>query len=269
MKKLLLKACLPIGLILTFASCDQDQAVTGEEIPADVLHNIERLGFSTDGVFREKELGGYIIEGDIHITEEELNTVPKEVRVPNEEQYHTFNLVMSTPRTIAIYVDRRADAVRAATQEAINRYNAENLNLTFVTVNKKKDADITVSAAPRNAGYLASAGFPTSQGNPHNSVKVNLGAVDGQPLGTVASIMAHEIGHCIGFRHTDWFDRSISCGGNPVNEGQQNSGVGAVHIPNTPTGATLSQQSFMLSCIGSGQDRPFNNDDKTALDYLY
>lgn len=269
MKKLILKTSLLFCLVLTFSACEQDENVTGEEIPADVLQNIERLGFSADGVFREKELGGYIIEGDIHITEEELNSVPQEIRVPNEEQYHTFNLVSGTPRTIGIYVDRRASAVGAATDEAIARYNAENLNLTFTRVNKKKDADITVSAAPRNAGYLASAGFPTSQGNPHNSVKVNVGAVSGQPLGTIASIMAHEFGHCIGFRHTDWFDRSISCGGNPVNEGQQNSGVGAVHIPNTPTGATFSKQSFMLSCIGSGQNRPFNNDDQTALDYLY
>ncbi|RMG20185.1 MAG: protease B, partial [Bacteroidetes bacterium] len=64
--------------------------------------------------------------------------------------------------------------------------------------------------------------------------------------------------------------RSISCGGSPVNEGQENTGVGAVHIPGTPTGADLAGQgSFMLSCISSGQNRPFTTADKTALDYLY
>ncbi len=269
MKKLLfytLTMCLSTLMIL---SCEQDQELTGEEIPADVLRNVERLGFSPDGMMRDKERGGYIIEGDIHITDDELKSVPTEIRVPNEEQYHTFNLVQSTPRTIGIYVDKRASAISDATNEAISRYNAENLNLTFQRVSKRRDADITVSAAPRFANYLASAGFPTQNGDPHNSVQVNLNAVEGQPLGTVASIMAHEFGHCVGFRHTDWFDRSISCGGNPVNEGQANSGVGAVHIPGTPTGATYAKQSFMLSCIGSGQDRPFNSDDKTALDYLY
>ena len=269
MKKLYFKTCLVVFLALGVLSCEQEPDLTGEEIPADVLQNIERLGFSTDGVVREKDLGGFIIEGDIHITEAELNSVPKEIRVPNEEQYHTFNLVTSTPRTINILVDRRANSVSAATDAAISRYNAEPLTLSLQRVSKRKDADIIITSAPRRAQYLASAGFPTSEGEPHSSIKVNLSVISGQPLGTVASIMAHEIGHCIGFRHTDWFDRSISCGGSPVNEGQQNSGVGAVYIPKTPTGATNAAQSFMLSCIGSGQDRPFNGDDKTALDYLY
>lgn len=82
----------------------------------------------------------------------------------------------------------------------------------------------------------------------------------------IASIIAHEMGHCIGFRHTDYFDRSISCGGGTSNEGD--GGVGANHIPGTPTGASLNAQSWMLSCT-DGSDRPFNNDDQTALDYLY
>ena len=74
------------------------------------------------------------------------------------------------------------------------------------------------------------------------------------------------MGHCIGFRHTDYFDRSISCGGAPSNEGS--AGVGANHIPGTPTGATLADLSWMLACTDGG-NRPFNNDDQTALDYLY
>ena len=81
----------------------------------------------------------------------------------------------------------------------------------------------------------------------------------------LATILAHEIGHCIGMRHTDFADRSYSCGGSPTNEGA--STVGAVHIPGTPTGP--DPNSWMLACIGSGQNRPFNANDKVALNYLY
>ncbi|WP_262510258.1 zinc-dependent metalloprotease [Sediminitomix flava] len=31
-------------------------------------------------------------------------------------------------------------------------------------------------------------------------------------LGNLTIIIAHEIGHCIGFCHTDYMDRSFSCG---------------------------------------------------------
>ena len=268
MKKLLLKACLPLGLILTFASCDQDEAITGEEIPADVLQNIERLGFSTDGVFREKELGGYIIEGDIHITEEELKSVPQEIRVPNEEQYRTFNVVKMTPRTIRISVDSKVSSIESNVATAIERYNNENLLITFTMLESGR-GDIHFTLAPRNAGYLASAGFPTRKGDPHRSIKVNLNAMRSYSEGAKASIMAHEIGHCIGFRHTDWYDRSISCGGGG-SEGQETSGVGAEHIPGTPSkDDNVDGGSFMLSCIGSNTDRDFTNFDKIALDYLY
>ena len=73
------------------------------------------------------------------------------------------------------------------------------------------------------------------------------------------------MGHCIGFRHTDYMNRSYSCGCSAVNEGA--SSVGAILIPGTPSGPDSG--SWMLSCIGSGQNRPFNNNDKTALSYLY
>lgn len=74
------------------------------------------------------------------------------------------------------------------------------------------------------------------------------------------------MGHCIGFRHTDYFDRSISCGGSPSNEGT--AGVGANLISGTPSGASLADASWMLSCT-DGSNRPFNSDDVTALNFLY
>ncbi|SIT94188.1 Dual-action HEIGH metallo-peptidase, partial [Pontibacter indicus] len=42
---------------------------------------------------------------------------------------------------------------------------------------------------------------------------------------------------------------------------------GAVHIPGTPTGA--DPNSWMLACIGTGVNRYFNSNDRTALRYLY
>jgi hypothetical protein len=80
----------------------------------------------------------------------------------------------------------------------------------------------------------------------------------------VGSVIQHEIGHCIGMRHTDYMDRSYSCGGTATNEGS--AGVGAIQIPGTPSGPDAN--SWMLACSNGG-NRTFNANDIIALNYLY
>jgi hypothetical protein len=145
--------------------------------------------------------------------------------------------------------------------QALARYNVENLQVSFQLVSS--NANITIVNG--NGQFLASAGFPTSAGDPFNQVTVNTRSLNGQPANTIVSVLAHELGHCIGFRHTDYMDRSYSCGGATSNEGA--STVGAILIPGTPSGPDAG--SWMLACIGSGQNRPFNANDLTALRYLY
>ncbi|MBP6688330.1 MAG: protease, partial [Lacibacter sp.] len=146
---------------------------------------------------------------------------------------------------------------------AVARYNAENLGLTFTYGGTSGGGTINISVV--NTGqYIASAGFP-SGGNPYGTIKYARTYTSGYSLNFVTTVLAHEMGHCIGFRHTDYMDRSYSCGGGTANEGA--STVGAVHIPGTPTVADSG--SWMLACLSASTNRPFNNNDKTALNYLY
>jgi Dual-action HEIGH metallo-peptidase len=259
MKKMLSLAAIAVTLF----SCQKQEApAVNEPISQDVLAAISKAGFSTEGVIREE--GGYVVEGDIFIDDNHLRTQPQwgTLTIAETEQYHTTNLVTGLPRVINISISNRLpSSYVAALDECIARYNAENLRITMNRVSSGAD----ISIVSGNGSYLASAGFPTSTGNPHNQIKVNSRAIGNQPQSTVASILAHEIGHCIGFRHTDYMSRQYSCGGSPYNEGA--STVGAIHIQGTPTGPDAN--SFMLSCIGSGDNRPFNNNDKTALSFLY
>ncbi|WP_162426830.1 M57 family metalloprotease [Pontibacter pudoricolor] len=252
---------------LLFSSCEQKEetAVAANEASEMALSRISQLGFSKDNV--QKVEGGYLVEGDILLTDKDLNqtTLVQALRVGEAEQYRTSNLVsVSTSRTIYVAVSTSLpSSYVTAVDEAIRRYNAENLRLKFQRVSS--GYNILITKAPSGSSYLASAGFP-SGGNPYNRVQVNSDYLGSNP-GTnyLATILAHEIGHCIGFRHTDYMNRAYSCGGSYYNEGA--STVGAIHIPGTPTGA--DPNSWMLACIGSGVNRYFNANDKTALNYLY
>lgn len=243
-------------------SCSKKEDAENQTLDQSVLHRIEALGFHSEGAVAVE--GGYIVEGDIFLTDDDLNSVfdVRAIIVANTEQYRTNNLVTGLPRNIKIRVASGLPAsIVTATDAAIARYNAEGLQITFSRVTS--GGNIVIKKAPIWAGYIASAGFP-SGGNPYNQVLFNTTYATWN-ANTLASIIAHEVGHCIGFRHTDYMDRSYSCGGAYSNEGA--GSVGAVHIPGTPTGADAN--SWMLACIGNGNNRPFNNNDKTALNYLY
>ena len=254
-------------LSLSIISCKKElkepQSPQQDEVSQAVKDKILALGFTASNAQKIEE--GYLVEGDIVLTEDDLNRAPQTqfFRVGDEEQYRTYNLVSGLPRNITIRVSSTLPSrYITATDAAISRYNARGLRVTFSRVSS--GGNIVITAAPSGSGYLASAGFPSS-GNPYSSVRVNRAYLDTWNINTVTSIIAHEVGHCIGFRHTDYMSRQYSCGGSPVNEGS--STVGAVHIPGTPTGP--SSGSWMLACIGNGTNRPFTSSDVTALNYVY
>lgn len=263
MKKILLMATVFVA-ILGLNSCSKEN--TNEiGLSQEVISAIAAKGFNPSDAFATD--GGYIVEGDIFLTEEDLFgnpfTNPFQLIVGNSEQYNTTDLVTGLPRTIVVSTSGSiANALSTAIDAAIARYNAENLQLTFVRGGSSGGGDINIRGI-NTRQYIASAGFP-SGGNPYNEVLYSTRYINGYSQGFITTVVAHEIGHCIGFRHTDYMNRAYSCGSGG-NEGS--AGVGAIHIPGTPTGP--DPNSWMLACLGASTNRPFNANDKTALSYLY
>src|SRR5215216_3133744 len=101
---------LTMGLCtLIFVSCRKEGKESArlqtDNISQEVKNKILALGFSPTGVQRIEE--GYLVEGDIILTEQDLNSVPEKqfLIVGNEEQYRTYNLVTGLPRNITISVN--------------------------------------------------------------------------------------------------------------------------------------------------------------------
>ncbi|MFN0213269.1 MAG: M57 family metalloprotease [Saprospiraceae bacterium] len=253
-----------LGLLFAgLNSCSKnDPTSTNEQgLSAEIKAKITALGFGAEDAFATE--GGYIVEGDIFISTEDLNKpldLANSLVIGNEEHYHTTNLVTGLPRTITVSRANTFSAnAKAAITAAVARYNAENLQLTFTEV--ASGGNIHIKRV-NGGGYIASAGFP-SGGNPYPTVNFNR-TYENYSLGFVTTVMAHEMGHCIGFRHTDYMNRAYSCGSGG-NEGD--GGVGAIHIPGTPTGPDAA--SWMLACLSSSTNRPFQTNDVIALNYLY
>jgi hypothetical protein len=264
---------------LVLSCTDQNLTRSEQEtISADVVAKFKDLGFDVSDIKMVADNnpftneGGkmkYLLENDMLISEQELAEMSaSKVHYVGAvgEQYRTTNLV-SSPRTIRVLgytggSNALDSKMRTALQWAVDNYNALGIGLTFTLSygTNTGAADIVVYRVSGSGG--GSAGFP-SGGAPYKWVQIQSGT-SSFDTNVVEHVITHEIGHCVGMRHTDYFNRSLSCGSGG-NEGD--GGVGAIHIPGTPTG--FDANSIMLSCFSSSEDGEFGSFDVTALNYLY
>ena len=260
----LLSATLIFGSFI-FTSCSDIENPSSiaqkQAISKETAAKIQALGFNPTNATKITE--GYLVEKDIILTDVELakGALMYDKTAPKEEQYRTTRLVTGLPRTITVKVATSLPTIFVqATDEMITRYNSRNLLIRFQRITSGTPTIRIINDETLPSGVLGSAGFPTSSGNPFGTVRMKPSTFGRSPsLGYVATVLTHEVGHCIGFRHTDYFARV--CGGG--NEGS--AGIGAILIPGTPS--TIDRASFMISCTGGNV--PFSSFDNIALDALY
>src|SRR6059058_3359157 len=120
MKRFIKPFAVVCAAALSFTSCKKDaKEVPQDEVSASTLAQIKALGFDDQGV--KKVNGGYLVEGDIVLSDNELKSSPTSPNmiVAKEEQYRTFNLVsVSKHQTIKVALNNSSASYDAAFSSA-------------------------------------------------------------------------------------------------------------------------------------------------------
>lgn len=279
MKKSLIKLSMIgfalVGLLITSCSSDEsrEENLDNPRLKAIQDHAV-KLGYKVEDV----ELKDFLLpdntsiervflQDDIALSEDEFFALEREGDL--EKQYRTFNLVSSSNTTIDIlgYTGNNQYGLSSKAQTGLrwavanyNRLNGVSLNFRLTFGTDTNSADMVVyDTSFSNSGSGGVAGFP-SNGRPYKWCQIyNLESFS---TNVNEHVICHEMGHSIGFRHSDWFSRQ-SCN----QSGESAGSDGAVHLAGTPTG--WDPTSLMNACFSGSTGGEFNNNDITALQAMY
>jgi hypothetical protein len=205
---------------LLLGGCDAPRA-TESAAPDPLVERLVQMGFRRDMI--QDQGSHFLVEGDIVFDKSDLRARSPRPAAPlspeggPRRQWSTTHTVSGgfKDRQIRVYLSSTLrnsyPAWASAVREAMSHWNSvPGFNLRFVEVTSSS-ADITVSTySNTTSGTIAGASAPLSTGQPGPTVSINAGyrqglGPNGQPTQSSRVYnMVHELGHTIGFRHTNW-----------------------------------------------------------------
>jgi len=261
-------------LAFTAAALLHGCAQSSDNDTKETVDNLIEAGFRADDI---AIVDGLVVTGRDAVVS---LTASREMLQPDraaggKEQYRTNNVIGTGVQVICIDGSSLQNKYSTSLDNAIANYNGLGLRFSLQRVGSTAppgcNAAIKIRVVsgsdctgPCPAGEVyGSSGFPTN-GLPYPEILLNQ-LLDIKDVGFITHVIMHEIAHTIGFRHSDYFNTSISCGSGG-NEGPAETGVNWI-----PGSLTLSfvGGSILNACPRSQEPGQFTSTDIFAMEALY
>ncbi len=193
-------------IVATCIRCSDEQLVLRDETytvdPSDaVVQQILKLGIELEDIKAHKDF--YVAQGDILFPRKSATS-----STPKTEQRRWFSIISpSNVRDIKIYLDEESFAIldlMVPLNLAISAFNASGSNLRMRRVFSLSHADITIRQdnSIMDLNYCGTGRFPFA-GRPGSEIKIAEGFSILTSPSRLTFLLAHELGHTVGLRHTN------------------------------------------------------------------
>ncbi|SHI91491.1 hypothetical protein [Aquimarina spongiae] len=193
----------------------QESTITQQDVSSEILSKLQQMGFDMDKTSVIPSKGGYIVDGDIFITQETLER--------GDFQKQAFISIVDCNRAGNIRIQNALgnNAAGRGFQRGIDLWNRVNgTTLRLIPVNNNPDILVRL-ANPGEIGGWGLGEFPTN-GIEGGLIILNLNepSIDGDPVTARewGNILTHEIGHNIGFLHAEQGFFGTQVPGTPIND---------------------------------------------------
>lgn len=227
-----------------------------------VYEYIQKLGYKDSEI---QDMGAeYLVDGDI-VFAKNSNPDFSQFGGPKAEQYGSSNYIgYDVQPNLLVYVDPSANGYINEITDAVALWNnVPSCRLNFAITSISGAARIRITMANIGSNVCGQAYFPMN-GQPGSLIRLNPNLFQNfLDYGQRMSVVAHEIGHTIGFRHTNWINN-----GEPTNATDDvGANVSAMHILGTPTGTDAN--SIMNGSTCGVAPTSLSAFDILAVQFLY
>lgn len=257
-----------------FSNCSKQEVIIDESTLSNLSSIIHQLGYDTTGISYRGDT--ITVEGDIILYKSNLsNTTPRQASM--------FPRSYTAVRPIKYYIPPiiTDEASIVSAMEAISSVErppefkvpplaSEYLSLGFTKVNTPAEADLIFVAFNEQSKTCGSADAPTvvpnlpivaiAQLKIGKNIRLNLFHWNTLSSSQRKFLVAHELGHSLGLRHTNWR------GSEPEYVYVGGLGVGAYSVPGTSNNSNNPDNNSVFNMNTCGNNwSGFTTADKKAL----